>query len=60
MHRSQRLFALIWLLLGMAWLPATAQDTSVKMEGEQIDGPPCAGLRSGSSALPLVPASPPR
>ena len=55
MHRSQRLFALIWLLLGMACLPATAQDTSVKMEGEQIDGPPCAGLQEWFLRSPAHP-----
>ena len=55
MHRSQRLFALIALLFGMAAIPATAQDTTVKMEGEQIDGPACAGLQEWFLRSPARP-----
>ena len=55
MHRSQRLFALIALLFGIAVLPATGQDTAVKMEGEQIDGPPCAGLQEWFLRSPARP-----
>ncbi len=44
MHRTLRLFPLAAVLLGIVTIPSAAQDTAVTMEGEQIDGPTCAGL----------------